>query len=95
MPSPATSINSHPQDCSDKPATNLRPRHGDQRPKMSGLWPGSPDIRLDELDVICAVLGCGVDELLLPEPGRVPQPAPEGTEKPAATTARAVPRGRA
>lgn len=36
--------------------------------KMSGLWSGSPStIRLDELDVICAVLGCGVDELLLPE----------------------------
>ena len=46
--------------------------------KMSGLWSGSPNtIRLDELDVICAVLGCGVDELLLPEPGKVPQPAPE------------------
>ena len=49
--------------------------------KMSGLWSGSPNtIRLDELDVVCAVLGCGVDELLLPEPGKVPQPAPEGTD---------------
>ena len=46
--------------------------------KMSGLWSGQPNtIRLDELDVICAVLGCGVDELLLPESGIVPQPAPE------------------
>ena len=28
--------------------------------KMSGLWSGSPNtIRLDELDVICAVLGVG------------------------------------
>ena len=27
--------------------------------KMSGLWSGNPNtIRLDELDVICAVLGC-------------------------------------
>ncbi|HJY68074.1 MAG TPA: helix-turn-helix transcriptional regulator [Streptosporangiaceae bacterium] len=44
--------------------------------KMSGLWSGSPNtIRLDELDVICAVLGCGVDELLLPEPVAVPEPA--------------------
>jgi DNA-binding Xre family transcriptional regulator len=59
--------------------------------KMSGLWSGNPNmIRLDELDVICAVLGCGVDELLLPEPGRVPQPAPEGAEQPAAAAARAV-----
>jgi DNA-binding Xre family transcriptional regulator len=36
--------------------------------KMSGLWSGRPNtVRLDELDVICAVLGCGVEELLLPE----------------------------
>ena len=60
--------------------------------KMSGLWSGSPNtIRLDELDVICAVLGCGVDELLLPEPGSVPQPAPEESERQAAVPeARAV-----
>ena len=59
--------------------------------KMSGLWSGSPNtIRLDELDVICAVLGCGADELLLPEPGKVPQPAPEGTGQPAAVAARAA-----
>lgn len=43
--------------------------------KMSGLWSGQPNtIKLDELDVICAVLGCGVEELLLPEPERVPEP---------------------
>jgi DNA-binding Xre family transcriptional regulator len=64
--------------------------------KMSGLWSGSPNtVRLDELDVICAVLGCEVGELLLAEPGKVPQPAPEGAEKPAAAAARAVtPRSR-
>jgi DNA-binding Xre family transcriptional regulator len=64
--------------------------------KMSGLWSGSPNtIRLDELDVICAVLGCEVSELLLPEPGKVPQPAPEGVGKPAAAAGRAVtPRAR-
>jgi DNA-binding Xre family transcriptional regulator len=48
--------------------------------KMSGLWSGSPNTirldELDELDVICAVLGCEPGELLLPEPGKVPQPAP-------------------
>ena len=39
--------------------------------KMSGLWSGQPaSIKLDDLDVICAVLGCGVEELLIPEPGR-------------------------
>jgi DNA-binding Xre family transcriptional regulator len=37
--------------------------------KMSGLWSGNPaSIKLSDLDVICAVLRCGVDELLLPEP---------------------------
>ena len=50
--------------------------------KMSGLWSGQPNaIKLDELDVICAVLGCGVDELLLPEPQTVPQPAATGHEQ--------------
>ena len=45
--------------------------------KMSGLWSGQPNtVRLDELDVICAVLGCGVEELLLPEPDTVPEPTP-------------------
>lgn len=40
--------------------------------KMSGLWSGEPaSIKLDDLNVICAVLGCGVDELLIPEPDKV------------------------
>jgi DNA-binding Xre family transcriptional regulator len=44
--------------------------------KMSGLWSGSPaSIKLDDLDVICAVVGCGVEELLIPEPGKVTRPA--------------------
>ncbi|MEV4383977.1 helix-turn-helix transcriptional regulator [Streptosporangium sp. NPDC049644] len=43
--------------------------------KMSGLWSGSPNVvKLDELDVICTVLSCGVDELLIPEPEAVAQP---------------------
>ena len=42
--------------------------------KMSGLWSGHPNtVRLDELDVICAVLGCGVEELLVAEPETVPE----------------------
>jgi DNA-binding Xre family transcriptional regulator len=50
--------------------------------KMSGLWSGQPNtVRLDELDVICAVLGCGVEELLLPEPETVPQPEPAAGEQ--------------
>ena len=37
--------------------------------KMSGLWSGKPaSLKLDDLDVICAVLGCGIEELLIPEP---------------------------
>ena len=53
--------------------------------KMSGLWSGQPNtVRLDELDVICAVLGCEVEELLLPEPETVPQPAPADGEQAAA-----------
>lgn len=47
--------------------------------KMSGLWSGSPaSVKLDELNIICAVLGCGVEELLIPEPDQVDRPAPEG-----------------
>ena len=44
--------------------------------KMSGLWSGRPaSVKLDDLDVICAVVGCGVEELLIPEPGKIPRPA--------------------
>ncbi|MHB8290773.1 MAG: helix-turn-helix domain-containing protein [Acidimicrobiales bacterium] len=40
--------------------------------KMSGLWSGRPvSLKLDDLDVICAVLGCEIGELLIPEPGKV------------------------
>jgi DNA-binding Xre family transcriptional regulator len=40
--------------------------------KMSGLWSGSPaSIKLSDLDVICAVLCCGVEELLITEPATV------------------------
>jgi DNA-binding Xre family transcriptional regulator len=37
--------------------------------KMSHLWSGTPiSVRLDDLDVICAVLECTPGELLLPDP---------------------------
>ena len=53
--------------------------------KMSGLWSGQPNtVKLDELDVICAVLGCDVGELLLPEPETVAAPTPKGGEESAA-----------
>jgi DNA-binding Xre family transcriptional regulator len=39
--------------------------------KMSGLWSGSPaSVKLDDLDIICAVLGCGVEEVLIREPAK-------------------------
>jgi len=54
--------------------------------KMSGLWSGKPvSLKLDDLDVICAVLGCEIGELLIPEPDKVPQPAaPEERRRSAA-----------
>ena len=65
--------------------------------KMSGLWSGNPNVvKLQDLDVICAVLGCGVEELLIPEPGTVAAPQPAAGGKAAADgTARpaVVPRG--
>ena len=43
--------------------------------KMSGLWSGRPaSVKLDDLDVICAVIGCGVEELLIAEPGKITRP---------------------
>ncbi len=40
--------------------------------KMSALWAGTPaTIRLDDLDVICSVLGCDPASLLIREPEKV------------------------
>lgn len=40
--------------------------------KMSALWTGTPTtIRLDDLDVICAVLDCTTTDLLILEPDKV------------------------
>ncbi|MDQ2839187.1 MAG: helix-turn-helix transcriptional regulator [Actinomycetota bacterium] len=55
--------------------------------KMSGLWSGRPaSIKLEDLDVICTVLGCGVEELLIAEPDQVAAPAEAG-DQPAAAVA--------
>ena len=63
--------------------------------KMSNLWSGQPvSLKLADLDVICAVLGCEIGELLVPEP--VPD-APADDSQPkaaAAATAAVVPRRR-
>lgn len=59
--------------------------------KMSGLWSGEPaSIKLDDLDVICIVLGCEVGELLIPEPAKVTRPGTEQTSNAAAAGAGAA-----
>lgn len=51
--------------------------------KMSRWWTTTPvSIRLDDLDVICAVLGCTPMDLLICEPDKVAA----GKPKPAAET---------
>jgi DNA-binding Xre family transcriptional regulator len=46
--------------------------------KMSKLWSGRPVmLRLDDLDVICAVLACTPNDLLIPEPDKVAAPTPQ------------------
>src|SRR6266480_4570493 len=66
--------------------------------KMSALWSGQPvSVKLADLDVICAVLGCEVGELLIPEPGKVPQPGAAEDQVAASepeTVPRVVPRRR-
>jgi putative transcriptional regulator len=54
--------------------------------KMSNLWSGQPvTIRLDDLEVICEVLGCEPGDLLVREPGKKAGPAdPAGDDAPAA-----------
>jgi DNA-binding Xre family transcriptional regulator len=65
--------------------------------KMSALWSGQPvSVKLADLDVICAVLGCEIGELLIPEPDKVPRPGAEN-ESPAAEAPpgpRVIPRRR-
>ena len=52
--------------------------------KMSALWTGTPTtIRLDDLDVICAVLQCRPSDLLNPEPDKVAARRPAKTAPPA------------
>lgn len=56
--------------------------------KMSSWWASSPpSLRLDELDVLCAVLGCTPDELLSPEPNKVAARRPVPAEAEPAVTA--------
>jgi putative transcriptional regulator len=53
--------------------------------KMSALWTGAPTtIRLDDLDVICAVLECQPSDLLICEPDKVAAQRPPQAEQQAA-----------
>jgi DNA-binding Xre family transcriptional regulator len=55
--------------------------------KMSGLWSGRPaSIKLDDLDVLCAVVGCGVEELLIAEPASIGRPAGDQPGQPPAAS---------
>lgn len=46
--------------------------------KMSNLWSGTPaSVRLEELDVICAVLECAPSDVLVAEPEKVQQRRPK------------------
>ena len=60
--------------------------------KMSGLWSGRPaSIKLSDLDVICAVVGCGVEELLIADPGKISRAGEQDDEQPAASSPQARP----
>jgi DNA-binding Xre family transcriptional regulator len=45
--------------------------------KVAAMWSGKPvSVRLDDLDRICAALGCQISDLLEAEPHAVQLPAP-------------------
>src|SRR5215472_9894408 len=63
--------------------------------KMSNLWSGQPvTIRLDDLEVICEVLGCEPGDLLIREPGKIRLGEPTDSDARAAAGSRAVIRRR-
>lgn len=60
--------------------------------KMSGMWSGQPaSVKLDELDVICVVLGCEIGELLQPQPDKVESPSTAGNTTTAVASAMSAP----
>jgi DNA-binding Xre family transcriptional regulator len=49
--------------------------------KMSSWWAGTPPtMRLEELDVLCAVLECTPNDLMTPEPAKVAARRPRGSD---------------
>ncbi|MFF3699524.1 helix-turn-helix domain-containing protein [Streptomyces sp. NPDC002221] len=60
--------------------------------KMSGLWSGQPvSLKLEDLDVICVVLGCEISDLLIPEPQKVRRPGQESGVQGATTGSTVAP----
>jgi DNA-binding Xre family transcriptional regulator len=56
--------------------------------KMSGLWSGQPiSLKLEDLDIICVVLGCEIGDLLTPEPEKVVRPGQQESLRAAAGAA--------
>ena len=63
--------------------------------KMSHLWTSTPiSVRLDDLDVICSVLGCVPGDLLVPTEKAAPSAAVAATSAAAAPSIRPARRGR-
>lgn len=63
--------------------------------KMYGLWTGTPTtIRLEDLEVICAVLDCETSDLLIREPEKLEawRPARTASDDEPETSARVQPR---
>src|SRR6266540_2063736 len=61
--------------------------------KMSALWTGNPTtIRLDDLDVICSVLDCETNDLLIREPDKVAARRPRRAADNTVAGASVVPR---
>jgi DNA-binding Xre family transcriptional regulator len=59
--------------------------------KMSGLWSGQPvSLKLDDLDVICVVLGCEIGDLLIPQPETVSRPGQDAARQAAVGSSSAV-----
>jgi DNA-binding Xre family transcriptional regulator len=49
--------------------------------KMSSWWAGTPPtMRLEELDVLCAVLECTPNDLMSPEPDKVAERRPRASD---------------
>ncbi|WP_344284757.1 helix-turn-helix transcriptional regulator [Streptomyces hebeiensis] len=58
----------------------------------TALWCGQPvSLTLDDLDVICVVLGCEIGDLLIPEPQKVTRPGEENISRTAVGAAAPVP----